>query len=126
MTQDKFEDYCNGLIDINSSSNILKLIQSNLKILSELKDKQNLLRQETKKLQLEMSSFKDSMENKFNSCLDRNPTKLTENIEGYTKKKLILDDDNNNNNKNDDVLIETQLPQLLVPQSLSVNLQENN
>jgi hypothetical protein len=122
MTQDKFEDYCNGLIDINSSSNILKLIQSNLKILSELKDKQNLLRQETKKLQLEMSSFKDSMENKFNSCLDRNPTKLTENIERYTKKKSILDDDNNNN----DDLIETQLPQPLVPQSLSVNLQENN
>ena len=58
MTQDKFEDYCNGLIDMNSSSNVLKLIQSNLKILSELKDKQKLLRQETKKLQIEITHEK--------------------------------------------------------------------
>ena len=115
MTQEKFEDYCNGLIDVNSSSNVLKLIQSNLKILSELKDKQKLLRQETKKLQTDMSSFKDSMESKFNSCLDRNQSKFTECIEGYLRKN-VLDD-----NKEVLILNDTQsLPQPLKPQSLAI------
>lgn len=115
MTQDKFEDYCNGLIDTNSSSNVLKLIQSNLKILSELKDKQKILRQETKKLQLEMSTFKDSMESKFNSCLDRNQSKFTMNIQGYERNNLI------DNNRDVLVLNEQQtLPLPLKPQSLAL------
>lgn len=116
MTQDKFEDYCNGLIDMNSNSNVLKLIQSNLKILSELKDKQKLLRQETKKLQLEMSTFKDSMESKFNSCLDRNQSKFTLNIQGYERNNLI------DNNRDVLVLNEQQtLPLPLKPQSLVIS-----
>lgn len=112
MTQDKFEDYCNGLMDINSSTNVLKLIQSNLKILSELKDKQKLLRQETKKLHLEMSLFKDQMSSKFISCLDKNNEKYTVNINGYERRNLI-----------DDNLLNEQpsLPQPLKPQSLAIN-----
>ena len=101
---------------MNSSSNVLKLIQSNLKILSELKDKQKLLRQETKKLQLEMSTFKDSMESKFNSCLDRNQSKFTLNIQGYERNNLI------DNNRDVLVLNEQQtLPLPLKPQSLVIS-----
>ena len=121
MTQEKFEDYCNGLVDVNSNSNVLKLIQSNLKILSELKDKQKLLRQETKKLQTEMSSFKDSMESKFNSCLDRNQSKFTEFIEGYVSRQNLLDD-----NKEVETLNDTQsLPHPLKPQSLAISSNTN-
>lgn len=117
MTQEKFEDYCNGLMDMNSSTNVLKLIQSNLKILSELKDKQKLLRQETKKLHLEMSSFKDQMSSKFLACLDKNQAKYTVNINGYERRNLI----------DDNLLNEQQsLPQPLKPQSLAISASNTN
>ena len=100
MSQEEFENYCNGLIDESSSGNVLKQIQSNLKILSELKDKQKLLKQETLNLQTDMISFTNSMEQKFHQCLNQVREKYTKNINGYTRKN-VLDD-------NQDVLLFNQ------------------
>lgn len=72
MNNDEFENYCNGLVDVDGMSNILKLVQSNLKVLSELKDKQKLLKQETVELQTEINSFRELMQNKFDNCLSYN------------------------------------------------------
>lgn len=91
MTQEQFENYCNGLVDVNSSSYVLKLIQSNLKILSELKDKQKLLKSESLKLQTDMHKFRDTMHQKFINCLNNNRETFTQNINGYVKK-TVLDD----------------------------------
>ena len=114
MSEETFDNYCNGLVDVNSSSNVLKLIQSNLKILSELKDKQKLLNQETLKLRSDMSSFKELMENKFHSCLDKNKLTLTQNIVGYERRN-VLDDD-----KEVLILNETTLPEPLKPSTIQV------
>jgi len=114
MSEETFDNYCNGLVDVNSSSNVLKLIQSNLKILSELKDKQKLLNQETLKLRSDMSSFKEIMEKKFHSCLDKNKLSLTQNIEGYERRN-VLDDD-----KEVLILNETTLPEPLKPSMVQV------
>jgi hypothetical protein len=115
MSEEKFENYCNGLIDMNSSSNVLKLIQSNLKILSELKDKQKLLNQETNKLKLDMNSFKQVMEKKFHACLDKNKAQFTEKIVGY-ERKSVLDD-----NKDVLMLNDTKLPQPLIPSTIQAD-----
>ena len=89
MTEEKFENYCNGLED--SVSNALKLVQSNLKILNELRDKQKLLNQETLRVQQDMNEFKKIMENKFHACLDKNKLAYTDKIPGYVRKS-VLDD----------------------------------
>lgn len=115
MTEEKFENYCNGLEDLNSSSNVLKLIQSNLKILSELNDKQKLLLQETLKLENDMNDFKKIMDNKFHSCLDKNKLSYTNKIIGY-ERKSVLDD-----NKDMLMLNQTQLPQPLKPSSVTTD-----
>lgn len=92
MSQDEFENYCNGLADADSSGNVLKLIQFNLKMLSELKDKQKIIRKETIKLQTDMSLFRELMHVKFNACLNNNKEKYTKNIEGFVRKPSALDD----------------------------------
>ena len=109
MSEDQFENYCNGLVDLGTSSNVLKLLKSNLKILAELKDKQKLLKQETHKLQLDMDAFRYSMQKKFQECLDKNADKFTKNIAGYVRRHAL--DDNN------DVLKfnQTKLPEPLRP-----------
>lgn len=103
MTEEKFENYCNGLEE--SVSNALKLVQSNLKILNELRDKQKLLNQETLKVQLDMNEFKKLMEKKFQACLDKNKLAYTDKIPGY-ERKSVLDDH-----------IAENLPLPLVPQT---------
>jgi hypothetical protein len=130
MSQEEFENYCNGLIDESTSSNVLKQIQTNLKILSELKDKQKLLKQETLNLQTDMISFTNSMEQKFHQCLNQVREKYTKNINGYTRKNVLDDNqdvllfnqtklllplkplntapDNSNNPKTDDILNTSQ------------------
>ncbi len=112
MSQDQFENYCNGFVDVNSSSNALKLIQSNLKILSELKDKQKLLKQETQKLQADINSFRKTMQNKFNACLFKNDEQYTNGISGF--KKNFFDD-------NQDLLVlnQTKLSEPLKPLNLA-------
>lgn len=80
MTQEEFESYCDGLMDQDSSSNVLKLINTNLKILGELKDKQKLLKQETLKLQSDITLFRQLMQNKFNQCLNNNKENYTQHI----------------------------------------------
>ena len=92
MSQEEFENYSNGLVDIDSCSNVLKLVQFNLKMLSELKDKQTILRKETIKLQTDMSLFRELMQVKFNSCLNTNKEIYTQNIEGFVRKPNVLDD----------------------------------
>ena len=92
MSQEEFEDYCNGLVDVDSSSNVLKLIQFNLKMLSELKDKQKILRKETIKLQTDMNLFRELMQVKFNACLNNNRDIYTQSIEGFVRKPNVLDD----------------------------------
>ncbi len=92
MSEEEFENYCDGLVDIDSSSNVLKLVQFNLKMLSELKDKQKILRKETIKLQTDMSLFRELMQVKFNACLNNNKEKYTNGIEGFVRKPSVLDD----------------------------------
>jgi hypothetical protein len=92
MSEEEFENYCDGLVDIDNSSNVLKLVQFNLKMLSELKDKQKILRKETIKLQTDMSLFRELMQAKFNTCLNNNKEKYTNGIEGFVRKPSVLDD----------------------------------
>lgn len=113
MSEERFENYCIGLED--STSNALKLIQSNLKILGELKDKQRLLNQETKKLQMDMNEFKKIMEKKFHSCLDNNKLTYTQKIAGYERKSVL----------DDTILDNTTLPQPLKPSSITLDKKEN-
>lgn len=108
MSEEMFENYCNGLED--SISSVLKLIQSNLKILSELRDKQKLLKQETLKLQIDMNDFKNEMEKKFHSCLDKNKLNYTKRIEGYERKMVL-----------DDMIVEDCLPSPIKPSSINEN-----
>ena len=108
MSEDKFESYCNGLEDSESSA--IKLVQSNLKILAELgNNKQKLLKQDTYRLQSDMDTFKRSMEVKFHACLDKNRCAYTENIAGY-ERRSVLDLDN---------ACVCALPQPLMPTSSS-------
>lgn len=86
MSAEEFENYCNGLMDVeSSSSNVLKLIETNLKVLNELKDKQKLLKQETLKLQTDITIFRQLMQNKFNACLNNNKENYTQNVPGYLR-----------------------------------------
>lgn len=105
MSEEKFKNYCNGLED--NSSNALKLVESNLKILTELSDKQKLLCQETQRLQSDMNECRKSMEKKFHQCLDKNKLTYTEKIAGY-ERKSVLDDNISDSNL---------LPMPLMPQS---------
>lgn len=89
MSEETFENYCIGLE--NNTSNALKLAQSNLKILSELHDKQRLLNQETYKLQEDMNDFTTVMNKKFHDCLDKNKLSYVSKIPGY-ERKSVLDD----------------------------------
>ena len=117
MSQEEFENYCNGLVDINSSSNALKTIQSNLKILSELKDKQKILKQETLKLQADINTFRKTMQAKFDACLFKNKDQYTKSINGF--KKNFLDD-------NEDLIVLNQVNGLSEPlKPSSLNLTEN-
>lgn len=113
MSEEEFNNYCDGLMDMDSSSNVLKLIQSNLKILSELKNKQKLLKQETFKLQSDINTFREEMQNKFYSCLNENKEKFTNNIEGY-KRKHVLDD------SIDEVIDQSELLKPLKPLNISL------
>lgn len=101
MSAEEFENYCQGLADDESSSsnNVLKLIQTNLKVLGELKDKQKLLKQETLKLQTDITIFRQLMQNKFNACLNNNKENYTQNVPDYVRNKAaapskpsVLDD----------------------------------
>jgi hypothetical protein len=92
MTEEEFENYCDGLVDLDSTSNVMKLVQFNLKMLSELKDKQKILRKETIKLQTDMGLFRELMQIKFNACLNNNKEKYTAGVEGFVRKPGALDD----------------------------------
>lgn len=86
MSSEEFDDYCQGLVDVDSSSNnVLKLLQTNLKVLTELKDKQRLLKQETLKLQTDITIFRQLMQNKFTACLNNNKENYTQNVPGYVR-----------------------------------------
>lgn len=86
MSPEEFENYCQGLVDVDSSSNnVLKMLQTNLKVLGELKDKQRLLKQETLKLQTDITIFRQLMQNKFTSCLNNNKENYTQNVPGYVR-----------------------------------------
>ena len=109
MSEEDFDNYSSGTVDTNSSSNVLRLIQTNIKILCELKDKQKLLKQEISRLQSDMESFKQSMQKNFHSSLDKNKEKYTQNIADY-ERKSVLDDDKDVRSLN-----QSKLPQPLMP-----------
>lgn len=89
MSLEEFESYCQGLVDVDSSSNnVLKLLQTNLKVLTELKDKQRLLKQETLKLQTDITIFRQLMQNKFTTCLNNNKENYTHNVPGYVRNNV--------------------------------------
>ena len=94
MSEEEFESYCNGLNETNGIANIFKIIQANMKILSELKDKQKLLKQEAYKLQSDMNTFRSTMQTNFNQCLIKNKAKYTNNVEGFERPvaKNFMDD----------------------------------
>lgn len=86
MSPEEFENYCQGLVDVDSSSNnVLNLLQTNLKVLTELKDKQRLLKQETLKLQTDITIFRQLMQNKYTACLNNNKENYTQNVPGYVR-----------------------------------------
>jgi hypothetical protein len=124
MSQEEFENYCNGLVEINTSTNVLRLIRSNLKILSELNDKKKLLKQESFCLKDEMNSFTEEMNLKFLECLNQNNPKHTQHIlngmenigvENKQKAKSYIDDDDGLSSFN------SQLMQPLKPSSIGLN-----
>jgi len=86
MSEEKFENYLNGL---EENSTAVKLVQSNLKILADLGNKQKLLKQDTFRLQNEMDQFNRIMETKFYACLDKNKLAYTKNIAGYERKSVL-------------------------------------
>jgi hypothetical protein len=96
MTEEEFEMYSNGLID---ESNAIKILNSNLKLLSELTNKKKLLEQEAMRLKKSMNAYKQSVQVKFHTCLLNNKPMYTENIEGFNRH--VLDD-------NEDVLLFNQ------------------
>jgi hypothetical protein len=122
MTDDEFDDYSNG-IQVNSSTTqtVLKLIQTNIKVLSELRDKQRLIKQEANKLQEDMNKMRLNMQSKFNKCLTNNKMKYTNNIEGFQRENVL------DNNK--DVLMLNKAEKLqppLLPQSITNSNNNNN
>ena len=72
MNQEQFETYSNTQNDMDNIGNIQKVIETNLKILSELKDKQKLIKQETFKLQTDIKVFKELIKVKFTNCINSN------------------------------------------------------
>ena len=92
MSEEEFANHCNGLVDINTSNNVLKTIHSNLKILSELRDKQRLLRLETSKLKSDFDSFRKETQSKFHACLYKNKDKYTSGVSGFCKNVIDGDD----------------------------------
>jgi len=96
MSEEEFEMYSNGLID---ESNAIKILNSNLKLLSELTNKKKLLEQEAMRLKKSMNAHKQNMQVKFHTCLLNNKPIYTENIEGFNRH--VLDD-------NEDVLLFNQ------------------
>lgn len=90
MSDEMFNNYSNGMVKAENNSSLLKFIQSNTKILSELENKQKLLKQETHRIQSDMNSFSDLMQNKFHKCLDENK-EFIKGINGFLRDDEIKD-----------------------------------
>ncbi|CAF0707676.1 unnamed protein product [Brachionus calyciflorus] len=72
MSEEQFEIYSNGQNEMDNVGNIQKVIETNLKVLSELKDKQKLIKQETFKLQSDIKLFRELMRSKLDDCIRSN------------------------------------------------------
>ncbi len=67
LAQEQFDKYCLGLVNENNSS--IKLVQTNLKLLKELEEKQDLLKSEAIKLDADMNEFYKQMKNKVHNVI---------------------------------------------------------
>lgn len=87
MTTEQFDKYCRGLSNGNQG---LKLMQKNFKLLNELKDKKEMLRQDALKLQSEMIEFNGRMNKKVLECILKNDKKFLANLKSieYFKQHL--------------------------------------
>ena len=99
MSIEEFDKYCKGL---TNSSQGIKIFKTNLKILVELKAKQEQLRKEAFKLQNDMNAFNECMRAKVLNCLDKNVDKHLNNV------KAVNDWFRKNYNPVDDVLDKDQ------------------
>jgi hypothetical protein len=113
MSIEEFDKYCKGLTNSNQG---IKIIQTNLKILAELKDKQELLKKEAFKLQNDMNAFNECMKIKVLNCFKQNDQKYLSNIKeinewfkkNYKYKDCFDEDDNEGDeDENESVLNET-------------------
>jgi hypothetical protein len=127
MSIEEFDKYCKGL---TNSSQGIKIFKTNLKILAELKAKQEQLRKEAFKLQNDMNAFNECMRAKVLNCLDKNVDKHLNNVKAvndWFKKNY-----NNNNNTIDDDLTEPLSPTVVVAstdeyqQQGSINTENEN
>lgn len=89
MSKELFEFYSNGQNDTDNIGNIQKVIETNLKVLSELKDKQILIKHETFKLQSDIQLFRQLIKTKLDTCVQSSTAlKLSNSFEN----KGVLDD----------------------------------
>ena len=91
MSQELFDYYSRGQGDTDNIGNIQKLIETNLKMLSELSDKQTLVKHETVKLQTDIQMYSQIIRKKMDNCLRSN----NQNKFGtLCQNKCVLDEEN--------------------------------
>ncbi|RNA42572.1 rab5 GDP GTP exchange factor isoform X3 [Brachionus plicatilis] len=89
MTQEQFEFYSNGQNDTDNIGNIQKVIETNLKVLSELRDKQILIKHETFKLQSDIHLFRELIKKKLENCIQ---SSTEHKLNSSFQNKSVLDD----------------------------------
>ena len=99
MSTEEFDKCCKGL---TNSSQGIKIFKTNLKILSELKAKQEQLKKEALKLQNEMNAFNECMKARVLICLEKNGDKHLNSVRAVNQWFK----ENYNNNRIDVVLNE--------------------
>lgn len=103
MNQEQFENHANGHNELDNIGNIQKVIETNLKILSELKDKQKLIKQETFKLQTDIKLFRELMRSKYDSCIKANMERKRNGLNQSFQNRSVLDDNQDVINFNETV-----------------------
>ena len=99
MSIEEFEKCCKGL---TNSSQGIKIFKTNLKILAELKAKQEQLRKDAFKLQNDMNAFNECMKTRVLNCFQQNSEQHVNNVNAINEwyKK---------NYKNDETILTKQL-----------------
>lgn len=110
MTQELFDFYSKGQGDTDNIGNIQKLIETNLKMLSELSDKQTLVKHETVKLKTDIQMYSQVIREKMENCIRSNKEHK---FGAFFQNQSVLDEENDVANFN------TSSDNILKPVSLS-------